>query len=52
MRRSFLAPHTIAHYRLVAGIAELAASADAVLAATAERVRGCPRCGARRPEAA
>jgi ArsR family transcriptional regulator, cadmium/lead-responsive transcriptional repressor len=34
------------HYRLVAGIAELLASADAVLAATGERVRACPRYGA------
>jgi DNA-binding transcriptional ArsR family regulator len=39
-------------YRLVAGIAELLASADAVLADTGERVRACPRYGARRPEAA
>jgi hypothetical protein len=34
------------------GIADLLASADAVLAATGERVRACPRYGARRPEAA
>jgi ArsR family transcriptional regulator, cadmium/lead-responsive transcriptional repressor len=40
------------HYRLVAGIAELLASADGVLAATGERVRACPRYGARRTEAA
>ena len=40
------------HYRLVAGIADLLASADAVLAATGEKVRACPRYGARRPEAA
>jgi ArsR family transcriptional regulator, cadmium/lead-responsive transcriptional repressor len=40
------------HYRLIAGIAELLASADAVLAATGERVRACPRYGARRREAA
>ena len=40
------------HYRLVAGIAELLASADAVLAATGERVRACPRYGGRRPRAA
>ena len=40
------------HYRLVAGIAELLASADAVLADTGERVRACPRYGARSPKAA
>jgi ArsR family transcriptional regulator, cadmium/lead-responsive transcriptional repressor len=40
------------HYRLVAGIAELLASTDAVLATVGERVRACPRYGARRPEAA
>jgi ArsR family transcriptional regulator, cadmium/lead-responsive transcriptional repressor len=40
------------HYRLVAGIAVLLASADAVLAANAERVRACPRYGAVRREAA
>jgi DNA-binding transcriptional ArsR family regulator len=40
------------HYRLVAGIAELLASADAVLAATDERVRACPRYGARGRQAA
>ena len=40
------------HYRLVAGIAELLASADAVLATIGERVRACPRYGARHPEAA
>jgi ArsR family transcriptional regulator len=40
------------HYRLVAGIADLLASADVVLAATGERMRACPRYGARRPEAA
>ena len=40
------------HYRLVAGIAEFLATADAVLAATGDRVRACPRYGARRPEAA
>jgi ArsR family transcriptional regulator, cadmium/lead-responsive transcriptional repressor len=40
------------HYRQVAGIAELLASADAVLATTGERVRACPRYGARRPKAA
>jgi DNA-binding transcriptional ArsR family regulator len=41
------------HCRLVAGIAELLASADAVLADTGERVRACPRYGAaRRPKAA
>ncbi len=40
------------HYRLVAGIADLLASADAVLAANAERVRACPRYGAVRREAA
>lgn len=39
-------------YRLVAGIAELFASADAVLAVTSERVRACPRYGALRREAA
>ena len=40
------------HYRLVAGIADLLASADAVLATTGERVRACPRYGAQRREAA
>jgi DNA-binding transcriptional ArsR family regulator len=40
------------HYRLVTGIAEVLACADAVLAATGERVRACPRYGARRRQAA
>ena len=40
------------HYRLVTGIAELLASADAVLERTGERVRACPRYGARGHEAA
>jgi ArsR family transcriptional regulator, cadmium/lead-responsive transcriptional repressor len=40
------------HYRLVAGIAELLASADAVLATTGERVRACPRYGVLRRQAA
>jgi DNA-binding transcriptional ArsR family regulator len=40
------------HYRLVAGIAELLGSADAVLAATGERVRACPRYGVLRGQAA
>ena len=40
------------HYRLVPGIAELLASADAVLAVTGERVRACPRYGALGREAA
>jgi ArsR family transcriptional regulator, cadmium/lead-responsive transcriptional repressor len=40
------------HYRLVAGIAELLRSADAVLAVTGERVRACPRYGILRRQAA
>jgi ArsR family transcriptional regulator, cadmium/lead-responsive transcriptional repressor len=40
------------HYRLVAGIAELLASADAVLATTGARVRACPRYGVLRRQAA
>lgn len=40
------------HYRLVAGIAELLASADAVLASTGEWVRACPRYGVLRRQAA
>lgn len=40
------------HYRLVAGIAELLGSADAVLALTSERVRACPRYGILRRQAA
>jgi len=40
------------HYRLVAGIAGLLASTDAVLAATGERVRACPRYGTLRRAAA
>jgi DNA-binding transcriptional ArsR family regulator len=40
------------HYRLVAGIAELLASADGVLAVTGERVQACPRYGAIRRDAA
>jgi hypothetical protein len=39
-------------YRLVAGVAELLASADAVLAATGQRIRACPRYGASRQKAA
>lgn len=35
------------HYRLVAGLDEVLASADGVLATTGERVRGCPRYGRR-----
>jgi hypothetical protein len=38
--------------QLVARIVELLASADAVLAATGERVRACPRDGALRREVA
>ena len=40
------------HYRLVAGIAELLASADVVLAVSGERIRACPRYGALGREAA
>jgi DNA-binding transcriptional ArsR family regulator len=35
------------HYRLVAGLRELLASADTVLAMTSERVLACPRFGRR-----
>lgn len=35
------------HYRLVAGLDEVLASADGVLATTGERVRACPRYGRR-----
>lgn len=35
------------HYRLVAGLDEVLASADDVLATTGERVRACPRYGRR-----
>jgi hypothetical protein len=51
-RRDRKQASAVGFYRLVAGIAELLASADAVLAATGERVRACPPYGTLRRAAA